>query len=165
MSSTARKWLAALLTALCYTILHEGAHALVALILGTYEGIVLMFPGVQVLTNTAAMTDFEIAVFCMAGPAATLALGYTLAFLTDRLVKLESAVLRAVFYIMTLGMLFADPFYLSVLSGFVGGGDMNGIVLLGIPRLIARLSFGALGLANGVLFIKHIYPAYVRSFS
>ena len=53
---------------------------------------------------------------------------------------------------------------LSVLCGFFGGGDMNGISLL-CPELPARCLFGALLLANGLVFWKHVLPAYKRSFS
>ena len=44
------------------------------------------------------------------------------------------------------------------------GGDMNGIALL-YPQWAARCLFGALLLANGLIFWKRVLPAYQRSFA
>ncbi len=60
-------------------------------------------------------------------------------------------------------MLFLDPVYLSVLCGFFGGGDMNGIKLL-FPELYARIGFGVLLILNAVLFWKQILPVYTHAF-
>ena len=61
-------------------------------------------------------------------------------------------------------LLLLDPLYLSVLCGFFGGGDMNGIALL-CPEWAARCLFGALLLVNGLVFWKRILPVYRQSFS
>lgn len=47
-------------------------------------------------------------------------------------------------------MLLLDPLYLSILCGFFGGGDMNGISLL-VPEAMARIGYGVL-------------PAYTQAF-
>jgi hypothetical protein len=60
-------------------------------------------------------------------------------------------------------MLLIDPLYLSLLCGFVGGGDMNGITLL-VPQLPARLLFGAQLVAHAGLFLKVVLPTYKQSF-
>ena len=54
-------------------------------------------------------------------------------------------------------LLLLDPLYLSVLCGFFGGGDMNGIALL-CPEWAARSLFGVLLLANGLVFWKRVLP-------
>ena len=61
-------------------------------------------------------------------------------------------------------LLLLDPLYLSVLCGFFGGGDMNGIAFL-CPEWAARCLFGALLLVNGLVFWKRILPVYRQSFS
>ena len=61
-------------------------------------------------------------------------------------------------------LLLLDPLYLSVLCGFFGGGDMNGIALL-CPVWAARVTFGVLLLVNGLVFWKRVLPIYQQSFS
>ena len=46
----------------------------------------------------------------------------------------------------------------------LGGGDLNGIVLL-VPEWAARSGFGVLLLVNGLVFWKRVLPVYSRSFS
>ena len=46
----------------------------------------------------------------------------------------------------------------------LGGGDMNGIVLL-VPEWAARSGFGVLLLVNGLVFWKRVLPVYSRFFS
>lgn len=58
----------------------------------------------------------------------------------------------------------AHLLYLSVLCGFFGGGDMNGITFL-CPEWAARCIFGVLLLVNGLVFRKRVLPAYRQSFS
>ena len=67
-------------------------------------------------------------------------------------------------YYITIAFLLLDPLYLSVLCGFFGGGDMNGIALL-CPERAARCLFGVLLLVNGLVFWKRVLPVYQQSFS
>ena len=53
---------------------------------------------------------------------------------------------------------------MSVLCGFFGGGDMNGIALL-CPEWAARVIFGVLLLVNGLVFWKRVLPIYQQPFS
>lgn len=165
MKGNARKWAGLITAILCYYIVHEGAHVIAALFMGSFQRIKFMFPGVQIVVNEAAMSDLQLAVFCSAGPLATLLLGYALVLMTARILKSNHKVIKAAFYYTTLGMLLIDPIYLSVLCGFFGGGDLNGIILFGIPEMIARLAFGGIGLINLFVFVKYIYPAYKADFA
>ena len=72
--------------------------------------------------------------------------------------------LRAMLYSITIAFLLLDPLYLSVLCGFFGGGDMNGIALL-LPEWAARGLFGALLLVNALVFWRRVLPVYRQSFS
>ena len=67
-------------------------------------------------------------------------------------------------YYITIALLLLDPLYLSILCGFFGGGDMNGISLL-CPEWIARSAFAVLLIINGWIFWKQVLPAYKESFS
>ena len=66
-------------------------------------------------------------------------------------------------YYLTIVFLLIDPVYLSILSSFVGGGDMNGIVLI-IPELAARLVFGVIVIMNSFVIIKYVAPLYRKAF-
>ena len=54
---------------------------------------------------------------------------------------------------------------LAIIYKFVGGGDMNGILLIGIPEVVIQLIFAIITMINILLTIKKIYPAYKKSFS
>lgn len=56
-----------------------------------------------------------------------------------------------------------DPLYLSILCGFFGGGDMNGIALL-LPEWLARSFFGVLLVINCVMFWKVVLLKYKEAF-
>ena len=60
-------------------------------------------------------------------------------------------------------MLLIDPFYLSLLCGFFGGGDMNGISLL-IPEIIARIVYAIILAINVIVFMKIVLPKYKLAF-
>ena len=52
---------------------------------------------------------------------------------------------------------------LSLLYGFFGGGDMNGISLL-CPEPVARVAFLILLAVNAFVFFKQVLPVYKKSF-
>lgn len=165
MSANLRKWTGVFLTVVCYYLVHEGAHLITALCMGTFERVKLVFPGVQVAADIDAMSELQVAAFSIAGGLSTFIVGYMLIFLTGRILQLKSKVAKAAFYYITLGMLLCDPIYLSVLCGFFGGGDMNGIVLFGVPELATRIVFGVIGVVNLRMFVKNVYPLYKADFS
>jgi hypothetical protein len=68
------------------------------------------------------------------------------------------------FTYITIAFLLLDPLYLSILCGFFGGGDMNGIDLL-CPEWAARCLFGVLLIANALVFWKRVLPVYKKSFA
>ena len=67
-------------------------------------------------------------------------------------------------YYITIAMLLVDPLYLSILCGFFGGGDMNGISLL-VPEAVARIAYGLILVINAVVFVKSIFPKYKMAFN
>lgn len=158
-----RKLSGLLIAIILYYVIHEGAHLLYALMMGTFKQINFIEMGVQIEVYRDQMGDVQTAVFCLVGAAATLLTGWFLVLMTKRIVGSGSLVFRAAAFYVTLVFLLNDPFYLSVLYPYVGGGDMNGIKLL-IPEQYARIFFGSILVIHLVLIAKYLYPAYKIAF-
>ena len=164
MSKRTRQYIGILAALAAYYLVHEGAHLLYALLTGVFRQINFMGLGVQVDVYAGRMTDTQLGIFCLVGALATFCAGYLLTALAKNICRAKSSLLRAVLYYITIALLLLDPLYLSVLCGLFGGGDMNGIALL-CPEWAARCLFGALLLANGLVFWKRVLPVYKKSFS
>ena len=162
MNKLARRYIGVLAAIVSYYIVHEGAHLLYALATGVFKKIRFMGIGMQIVVEDTAMTNSQLGLFCLVSAVATLLVGYALVLLTGRICRVESLPFRAIMYYITIAMLLMDPLYLSLLCGFFGGGDMNGISLL-LPELAARLIFGALLILNGLIFWKIVLPKYTRA--
>ena len=80
----------------------------------------------------------------------------------NKIVECKSKFLKAISYYTTLAFLLVDPLYLTIIYKFVGGGDMNGILLIGIPEVVIQLIFAIITMSNILLTIKKIYPAYKK---
>lgn len=164
MPSNVRKCLGVAVTIIGYYVIHEGTHLLTARILGVFQEIRFKELGVQIVVEASGMSNIQLAIFSIMGSVATLLVGYVLILSKNWILLSNSKVLKAVFYYATLGFLVNDPIYLSILCGFFGGGDMNGIVLFGIQETVARLIYGVIAVVNIFIFIKYIYPAYKQNF-
>ena len=164
MSKRMRQYIGILAALTAYYFVHEGAHLLYALLTGVFKQIRLMGLGVQIDVCAERMTDMQLGIFCLVGALATFCVGYLLAALAKNICRAQSKLLRAMLYYITIAFLLLDPLYLSVLCGFFGGGDMNGIAFL-CPEWEARCFFGVLLFVNGVVFWKRVLPTYRQSFS
>ena len=164
MSKRTRQYIGILAALAAYYLVHEGAHLVYALLTGVFRQINFMGLGVQIDVCAEHMTNTQLGIFCLVGTLATLCAGYLLTVLTKNICRIGSKLLRAMFYYITIAFLLLDPLYLSVLCGFFGGGDMNGIARL-CPEWIARCLFGVLLLINGLVFWRRVLPIYKRSFS
>ena len=164
MSKRIRQYLGLISAVVVYYVIHEGAHLLYALYLGTFKKINFMGMGVQIDIYSESMTEAQLGVFCLLGSVSTLLIAYLLVFLTDRICKTPSRVIRACAYYVTTALLLIDPLYLSILCGFFGGGDMNGISLLA-PELAARIVYGVVLIVNALVFAKLVLPKYKSSFA
>jgi len=160
----ARQYMGILTAAAAYYSVHEGSHLLCAVLLGTFKQIRFMGIGMLIDVYAERMTDGQMALFCIAGVVATLLTGTVLAALAKKINHIKSKLLRAVVYYITIALLLLDPLYLSILCGFFGGGDMNGISLL-CPEWIARSVFAGLLIINAWIFWKRVLPVYRESFS
>ena len=159
-----RQYLGILSALVSYYAVHEGAHLAYACTIGVFEKIRFLGLGIQIVTDTQCMTNTQLGIFCAVGAVATLIAAYGLTLGTPAICKVESKVFKACMYYITMAMLLVDPLYLSVLCGFFGGGDMNGIALL-VPEWAARAFSGVLLVINGILFWKVVLPKYRSAFA
>ena len=141
MSKHVRQYIGIFAALAVYYVVHEGAHLIAALIIGTFRELRFLGPGIQVDVNAESMTDTQLGIFCVVGALATLIVAYALTFLREPVCRSKSRVFRASAYYVTIALLTLDPLYLSLLCGIFGGGDMNGIKLL-VPEPAARITAG-----------------------
>lgn len=137
---------------------------IVALLYGVFEQIRILGVGVQVVAKVELLTELQTGIFCIVGSIATLVAAYAMVLLLPRITVGKSKAFRAIGYYTTLAFLLLDPIYLSVLYRFVGGGDMNGILLFGLPEAAVQVIYGAIALVNLFLIVRKVYPAYRESF-
>jgi hypothetical protein len=164
MTKRTRQYLGILSAILAYYLIHEGAHLLYALSTGVFRQIRFMGLGMQIDIFPERMTDLQMGLFCLAGSVSTAVTGWILTGLADRIVQIPSKLFKACMYYITIAMLFIDPLYLSLLCGFFGGGDMNGIALL-IPETTARAVYGILFAVNLAVFRTILLPKYRAAFA
>lgn len=146
-----------------YYIIHEGAHLVAVLHYGIFKGISFMGLGMQIDVYADRMTDNQLGIFCLVGAISTFLFGWLLIALTRKICNAESKVFKSMMWYITLAILMIDPLYLSVLCGFFGGGDLNGIKLL-FPEITARIIFAVIGIVHGIIIGKHLLPEYKKAF-
>ena len=164
MNKRVRQYVGLLSAVIAYYLLHEGAHLLYSLSIGAFKQINLMGLGMQIDIYAEKMTQTQLGVFCLLGSATTLLTAYILIALIDKIRGISSKAIKACLYYITIAMLLIDPLYLSVLCGFFGGGDMNGIKLL-VPEVAARILYGLVLIVNVLVFVKIVLPKYKLAFA
>ena len=164
MNKRVRQYVGLLSAIIAYYLIHEGAHLIYALSIGAFKRTNFMGLGMQIDIYSEKITQAQLGVFCLIGSVVTLLSAYILIALIGKIAKLTSKALKACAYYITIAMLLIDPLYLSVLCGFFGGGDMNGIKLL-VPEVVARIIYGVILLVNALIFIKVVLPKYKIAFS
>lgn len=163
MDKRVRQYIGLILAILTYYVIHEGAHFLYALWIGAFKQINFIGLGMQIDVYAEQMTANQMGIFCVLGSVATTVVAYVLIGLANKIGKSSSKIFTASMYYITIALLVLDPLYLSILCGFFGGGDMNGISLL-IPELVARIGYGVLFVINMVIFFKIVLPKYKEAF-
>ncbi len=160
-----RKWFSLICAIFLYYIIHEVSHVIIVLMYGVFEKIKILGLGIQVVANVELLSNFQIGIFCIIGSITTLLVAYLLTLFIKKIVKSKNKVFKSICYYTTLAFLLLDPLYLTIVYKFVGGGDMNGILLFGIPEIILQFIYGIITLINVLLIIKKVYPAYKKSFT
>ena len=163
MSKRFRQYSGILAAVIAYYIIHEGAHLVTALYYGVFRQINMMGLGVQIDVYADRMTDTQLGIFCLAGAVSTLLFGWLLVILAKKICRAKSRLFKAVMWYVTLAILLIDPVYLSILCGFFGGGDMNGIRLL-LPETPVRIGFALIGMIHGITIRKYLLPEYTKAF-
>jgi len=164
MMKRIRQYIGILAALVVYYVIHEGAHLVMALIQGVFKEVKFMGLGMQIDVFRDRMTDTQLGWFCLAGAVATFLTGWILVLMCRKICAMESKVLKAAFWYVTIALLVLDPLYLSVLCGFFGGGDMNGIRLL-MPEVAARIIFAVVGVIHVMVIWKYLLPKYRESFN
>ncbi len=164
MNKRVRQYAGLLSAVIAYYLLHEGAHLLYALSIGAFKQINLMGLGLQIDIYAEKMTQTQLGVFCLLGSVTTLLTAYILIAFIDKIGNISSKAIKACLYYITIAMLLIDPLYLSVLCGFLGGGDMNGIKLF-VPEVAARILYGLVLAVNAFVFVKIVLPKYKLAFA
>ena len=164
MNKRTRQYIGLLSAVIAYYLLHEGTHLLYALSIGAFKQINLMGLGMQIDIYAEKMTQTQLGVFCLLGSVTTLLIAYILIALIDKIKTISSKAVKACLYYITIAMLLIDPLYLSILCGFFGGGDMNGIKLL-VPEAAARILYGLVLIVNVFVFVKIVLPKYKLAFT
>ena len=146
-----------------YYLIHEGAHLAAALYYGVFKQVNFMGLGIQVDICADRLTNTQLGIFCLAGPMATLLAGWLQIVTARKICQAESPVFKAAMWYITLAMLLLDPLYLSILCGFFGGGDMNGISRL-FPEAAVRIAFAAVGILHVIIIRNYLLPLYKNAF-
>ena len=140
----ARQYIGILAAAAAYYSVHEGAHLLCAVLLGTFRQIRFMGIGIQIDVYAERMNDVQMALFCVAGAAATLFAGIVMAALAGIICRAKSKLFRAIMYYITIALLLLDPLYLSLLCGFFGGRryerNQPSLPRMGSQKLFCRVA-------------------------
>ena len=163
MTKRIRQYAGLLAAVAAYYFLHEGAHLVYALLIGAFKQVNIGALGVQIDVFAEQMTDLQMGIFCLVGSLVTLISGWGLSIAAETVGKHPSKLLKACMYYVTIALLLIDPLYLSVLCGFFGGGDMNGIALL-TPELAVRFIYSALLVINSCIIWRRVYPVYKAAF-
>lgn len=166
MLKSMKQWTGIFIAIICYYIVHEGTHLLLALSFDVFERIRFVgIWGIQIVTDNG-LDGIRLALFNGLSSIVTILIGYILA-LSPIVYKLKSRALLITFYYITLCFMLLDPIYISVLSLFVdGGGDLNGITTgLQTSDIPFRIIFGSIAILNIFLFIKRVSKQYKRIFS
>jgi hypothetical protein len=142
--------------------LHEGAHAILALIYGEFADFIIKFYGYEVvyLTPPDQRTGLHWMFISGISSLLTIAFGYFFFLKKVHFVQLQGWLIRTtVFWVVILGLIM-DPLNLSV-GPFIYEGDALGIELgSGIPLLWIQLFFFAVFLINRELAAQVWLPAF-----
>ena len=163
MSKRIRQYIGILVAVVAYYFVHEGAHLLGALLLGAFKQINFMGLGIQIDIFRERLTDIQLGWFCLVGALSTFVVAWMLVLMSRRICASSSPVIKATMWYVTLALLLLDPLYLSVLCGFFGGGDMNGIRLL-LPETAVRIAFAVIAIIHLFVIWKYLLPKYSESF-
>ena len=157
-----KKYFSLLLAILIFMVIHEGIHAVLALLFDEYQAFQVHSYGLEVIYRTPIADRAGIKWGFIAGSSNifTLAVGYVLFCYREKTSLLRNPFLRLLSYWSTLVFLLLDPLNLSIMPFFFGG-DIGGIVRgFGFNKHSVQAVFLAVLLINRELIIHRIFPLF-----
>lgn len=157
-----KRWLSLLTALVLFFIVHEGSHAVIALLFGEFDAFHIRTFGMEVTFNTPVTerSGFHWAIISGTGNLVTLLIGYSLFVYRGHFAQWKNWFWKASIYYATLLFLVLDAFNLSI-GPFIYGGDANGIAVgLGVNRFIIQAIFFVVLLVNRELIAQKLLPAY-----
>lgn len=156
------KWSAFLLIVGVFTVIHEGAHVLIASTFNEYNGFYVRPIGFEVVFKTPVEQRSGIRWALISGGAnlLTVVVGYILFACRRTLSRIKSRYLRLAAFYSTVLFMLLDPLNLS-LGPFLYGGDAIGLAVgLKMPRMLVQTMAFSLFLFNRELAAAQIMPLF-----
>ena len=147
-----------LLAVVTYSIIHEGAHIIAAVLQGEeVRGVIYYYGGIKVLLSTpeGARQGVKWGFIAISGIAFTLGMGYVLYFTRNRWLNTGNVYLRYFLFFLLVILLCGDPVYYC-LYPVLGTGDIVGVSsFFSVPIALAYLTAAS-------LFAINLYLAKTR---
>ena len=94
MGKRARQYIGLVVAVALYYTIHEGAHLMVALAQGVFKQINIIGLGMQIDVYAEQMSDNQMAIFCLAGPLATLIAGWVMVLCVKQIPDEKESILK-----------------------------------------------------------------------
>ena len=157
-----KKYLVLVTAVVIFAFVHEGIHALLALVFDEYQSFNVRPYGLEVIYKTpvAEREGMKWAFISGMSNVSTLFFGYCLFLFRVKAGSLRSHILRKVGYWATILFMLGDPFNLSI-GPIIYGGDIGGLVLgFGINKYLLQGVFFMILLFNRELIAQGLLPVY-----
>lgn len=157
-----RKWLIPLLAIVIFALIHEGAHAIMAMIFGEYQAFKIHPYGLEVIfkTEVAQRSGMHWGFISGMSNLITIGLGYLLFSFRKHLAAQKMSLMGSVGYWLIILFMLMDTLNLSV-GPFIYGGDIGGIVRgFGINALLVQAVMFIAFLINRELIACRLLPLY-----
>lgn len=157
-----RKYLTFILAIIIFAIIHEGVHALFAMVFEEYQAFQIHPYGFEVIFKTPVTEREGVKWGFISGMSnlVTLLFGYLMFFFRAKIAGLQNAFLRSLGYWLSILFLLVDAFNLSI-GPFIYGGDIGGIIAgFGINRYLVQIVFFVFLLLNRELIAQKLLPSY-----
>lgn len=157
-----KKYITLILAIIIFAIIHEGTHALIAILFDEYRAFQVHPYGLEVIFKTPVVEREGIKWGFISGISnvVTLLSGYLMFTFRLKLAHLRNSFLSTLSYWLVVLFLLLDAFNLSI-GPFIYGGDIGGIVVgFGINQYILQFMFFVILLLNRELIAQKLFPIY-----
>jgi len=154
--------LALILAIIIVTIIHEGTHALVAILFNEYQTFQVHPYGLEVIfkTHVAERKGIKWGLISGMSNMVTLLLGYFMFLFRVKIARLQNSFRSIMGYWLIVLFLLMDALNLSV-GPLIYGGDIKGIAVgFGINQYLVQIIFLVILLLNRELIVQKLFPLY-----